>query len=309
MDLAEKHRPDEIAGLINGENLERSVFSALEAGAHSFLFTGPSGCGKTTLARCLASALDADRIELDAATHGKVENTRELSKLAGQGSLVSGRTVIIFDEAHAASKGAWQALLKAVEEPAPGVYWALCTTEEDKVPKTIRTRCVHLRVSECTVTELGDLLESVAKKEKMTLATGVTQLCATEAYGSPRKALQYLSQTWTAETAEEAAEVLASPIENPAMLELGRKLVGGTTWPEAKALIYALREYPPESVRIAIIHYVLYILRTGPYSKDGEPVPDENCLAILDAFSEPFTDSVGANKLVLAVAGILLSGE
>ena len=193
MDLAEKYRPKKTADMEFGDQYRTAVASALKIGSNSFLLVGPSGCGKTTLGRIIAERLSpSDLIEIDAATNGKVEDARELRNFASIGNIFGNNRVILVDEAHAATSQAWQALLKVVEEPAEGVYWIFATTEEAKVPKTIRTRCSTIHIKELDIDQIENLLGRIVEAEKFELADGILEVCAKQAFGSARQAIMNL---------------------------------------------------------------------------------------------------------------------
>ena len=142
-----KYRPTNLDEVIGQNAVVQSLKQQLtgQSTPHAFLFLGPSGVGKTSIARILAGMMkcdDANILEIDAATHSGVENMRSVTQMAQyRGIGESPNKFIIVDEVHALSKATFQSLLLSIEEPPPHVYWALCTTEPDKIPTTIKTRC------------------------------------------------------------------------------------------------------------------------------------------------------------------------
>jgi DNA polymerase-3 subunit gamma/tau len=145
--LVIKYRPKSFEEVIGHEDMLMALLRAISSDTcpHSFLFTGVSGLGKTTLARITAMELQADPLEIDAASNNGVDATRGLVELGQHMSMVGdGRRAIIIDECHTLSKQAWQPLLKLLEEPPDHLYIMLCTTELEKVPDTIRNRCFHV---------------------------------------------------------------------------------------------------------------------------------------------------------------------
>ena len=140
-----KWRPQKLNDVISHAFVVSSLKALLKEKEcpHSFLFTGPSGVGKTTLARIVASYLEAAVLEIDAATNTGIDAMRAVQDMARYKAIDNEKRVVIIDECHALSKQTWQSLLKIVEEPPAHLYWAFCTTEPDKVPATIKTRCVQ----------------------------------------------------------------------------------------------------------------------------------------------------------------------
>lgn len=304
MDLAEKHRPSRFEDMEGGDAHGRAVASALASGAHSFLIEGPSGCGKTTAARAIAAMAGASEVhEIDAATFGNIESTRELSRMAGASSLLGGSRVIIFDECHAASRAAWQALLKAVEEPSSGVIWIFCTTEPSKVPSTIRTRCVPLLMRLLDDSELEALLDYVCGEEGIKAGEDVLDVCVRYAKGSARAALQAVSAARDCRTAREAASILDTLAGPREAHDLARLLAGGTTWGKAVKALHGLETDDAEAIRLAVSGYAAGAIRNYRSSE-----PPMRLLAVLDAFSTPCRRSEGLAPIYIAI-GDLLSRE
>lgn len=142
-DWATKYRPQTLAEVVGQETNVKLLRAMLDKNQlyDAMIFYGRSGCGKTTTARCLVNEMDADKIELDAASNSSVEDVRNLIEVAGRFSLKAKERIIIIDEAHALSKAAWQALLKSIEEPQGRTHWIFCTTEYKALPGTIKGRC------------------------------------------------------------------------------------------------------------------------------------------------------------------------
>ena len=201
--LYRKYRPEAFDDLIGQEHIVSVLTGALAKGtpAHAYLFCGTRGTGKTTTARIVARALGTsatDMYEIDAASNTGVDNIRELRENVGTLPFESAYKVYIIDEVHMLSKGAFNALLKTLEEPPAHVIFILCTTEIEKVPETVVSRCQTFIFKRPTEQVLRSVIETTAKKEKVTLGDGVADLIALLAGGSFRDALGTLQKVISA---------------------------------------------------------------------------------------------------------------
>jgi len=218
--LYRKYRPEAFSELVGQEHIVAALEGALEKGslAHAYLFSGSRGTGKTTSARIVARALgttSSDLYEIDAASNRGIDNIRELRENVGTLPFDSKYKVYIIDEVHMLTKEAFNALLKTLEEPPAHVVFILCTTELEKVPETIQSRCqtfVFKRPSEAI---LRSVIERTAKKEKITLGAGASDLIAVLANGGFRDALGTLQKVASAVgdkiTADDVARITGTP--------------------------------------------------------------------------------------------------
>ncbi len=192
--LYRKYRPEAFAELLGQDHIVAALEASLKNDkvAHAYLFSGTRGTGKTTTARIVAKALGAssnDIYEMDAASNNSVDDIRELRENVGTNPFDSKCKVYIIDEVHMLSKAAFNALLKTLEEPPAHVIFILATTELDKVPDTIVSRCQTFVFHRPSESVLRTLIERTAKKEKVSLEAGVSELIAILADGSFRDAL------------------------------------------------------------------------------------------------------------------------
>jgi DNA polymerase-3 subunit gamma/tau len=220
--LYRKYRPSVFADVIGQEHVTLPLSNALESGRthHAYLFSGPRGCGKTSSARIMARSLNCvkgptpnpcgecqscndlvangpgslDVIELDAATHGLVDDARDLRDKAFFAPVQSRYKIYIIDEAHQLGPGAANALLKVVEEPPPHVIFIFATTEPEKLIATIRSRTHHYPFRLVPPGILAAHLEKICNHEGVSVAKGVIPLVVRASGGSVRDALSVLGQ-------------------------------------------------------------------------------------------------------------------
>jgi len=220
--LYRKYRPSVFADVIGQEHVTTPLSNALESGRihHAYLFSGPRGCGKTSSARIMARSLNCEKgptpnpcgkcqsctdlvangpgsidvIELDAATHGLVDDARDLRDKAFFAPVSSRYKIYIIDEAHQLGPGAANALLKVVEEPPPHVLFIFATTEPEKLIATIRSRTHHYPFRLVPPGILGEHLEKLCQAEGVKVEKGVIPLVVRASGGSVRDALSVLGQ-------------------------------------------------------------------------------------------------------------------
>ncbi len=221
--LYRKYRPEAFSDLVGQEHIVAALEGALKADkiAHAYLFCGSRGTGKTTSARIVAKALGtspSDIYEIDAASNNGVDDIRELRENVGTLPFDSKYKVYIIDEVHMLSKAAFNALLKTLEEPPVHVVFILATTELEKVPDTIVSRCQTFLFRKPSQAILRTLIEKTAKKEKVTLGAGVADLIALLANGSFRDALGTLQKVIGSAgnkiSLEDAARITGAPSDS-----------------------------------------------------------------------------------------------
>jgi DNA polymerase-3 subunit gamma/tau len=220
--LYRRYRPETFAEVIGQEHVTRPLMQALSSDRvnHAYLFSGPRGCGKTTSARILARCLNCEKgpapepcgvcdscvalarggagtvdvIEIDAASHGGVDDARDLREKASFGPASSRFKIYIIDEAHMVTTQGFNALLKIVEEPPPHVKFIFATTEPDKVIGTIRSRTHHYPFRLVPPATVQEYLARVCTEEGIEVGKGVLPLVVRAGAGSMRDSLSVLDQ-------------------------------------------------------------------------------------------------------------------
>lgn len=205
MALYRKYRPQTFADVAGQEQVSDVLQAALKnkSIAHAYLFYGTRGTGKTTIARIFAQQLgttNKDLYEMDAASNRRVEDFRELNDSTATLPFESPYKVYIIDEAHMLTKEAFNAFLKTLEEPPAHVVFILATTEPEKLPDTIVSRCQTFAFNKPTPKVLAQVVAKVAKKEGYTLEHSAAELIALLADGSFRDALGVLQKVLTIST-------------------------------------------------------------------------------------------------------------
>ena len=218
--LARKYRPRNFAELVGQEHVRRALVNALASGRvhHAFLFTGTRGVGKTTIARILAKCLNCetgvtaepcgicascreidagrfpDLLEVDAASRTKVDDTRELLDNVQYAPARGRYKVYLIDEVHMLSAHSFNALLKTLEEPPPHVKFLLATTDPQKLPVTVLSRCLQFNLKRLPSADIAAHLRTILTAEGVTFDAAAVTLVAHAADGSLRDALSLLDQ-------------------------------------------------------------------------------------------------------------------
>src|SRR5512144_628097 len=231
--LPRKYRPQAFGQMSGQEHVVRTISNALKTGqlAHAFLFTGPRGVGKTTTARLVAKALNCEKgptaepcgvcvpcveiaegravdvVEIDAASNNGVDNVRDIVEAVKYRPARDRHKIFVVDEVHMLSQGAFNALLKTLEEPPPHVKFVLATTDVHRVPETIVSRCQRFDFRRLTQQQIVEQLRKVAASEHLEISDRALALVARAAEGGMRDALSILDQVRAAcgDRAEDAA--------------------------------------------------------------------------------------------------------
>jgi DNA polymerase-3 subunit gamma/tau len=321
--LARKWRPRTFDQLVGQEHVVRALANALDTNRvhHAFLFTGTRGVGKTTIARLLAKALNCetgptskpcgtcdacreidegrfvDLIEIDAASRTKVEDTRDLLETVQYAPARGRYKVYLIDEVHMLSGHSFNAFLKTLEEPPPHVKFLLATTDPQKLPVTVVSRCLQFHLKRLPQGQIIDRLASILQSEQVETEPTALPLIARAADGSLRDALSLLDQALVfggGRVGEADVRSMLGTIDRGHVLHLVERLAAGDA-PGVIEVIRALDEQAPDYdqvlVELAAVFQRLALEQVVPGSA-GESGYDPAWLAAQAA-------TIGADELQL----------
>lgn len=257
--LYRKYRPHEFDDVIGQEPIVKVLEGAVKLGniAHAYLFSGSRGTGKTSMARILAKAIGTsanDLTEMDAASNRGIDDVREIRDSVNTLPFESKYKVYIIDEVHMLTKDAWNAFLKTLEEPPAHVVFILATTELEKVPETVVSRCQTFTFKKPNLATLKDFALAISKKEGATLEPAAAELVALLGDGSFRDAHGILEKVLSSTsdkkiTREEVEAVTGAPKAQLVMsileaiveknLEKGMKAVSAASLANAEMKLFA----------------------------------------------------------------------
>jgi len=309
--LYRKYRPQKFSEVLGQENIVKVLESSIKLGniAHAYIFSGSRGTGKTSIARIFAKEIGTspnDIVEIDAASNTGVDNIRELNESVNVLPFESKYKVYILDEAHMLSKGAWNALLKTIEEPPKHVIFILATTEFNKIPETIVSRCQTFSFKKPTQKILKEVIAAIAKKEKFAINPASCELVALLGDGSFRDAQSILQKVMSASkdgkiTLGEVELVTGAPksqIVNDFIrsidegnLELGLTAIGKATDANIDMLLYFK----------LILHKMRAILLLRNLKSSAEKLQEEMTdtdFTFLQAIAEKKTSKINSDTLL-----------
>lgn len=273
--VARRYRPQQFAELIGQEHVAKALVNALQSGrvAHAYLFTGARGVGKTSAARILAKALncangptavpcdacdsclavmtgdDIDVMEIDGASNNKVEEVRDLRQNVGFRPTRGRYKIYIIDEVHMLSTSAFNALLKTLEEPPEHVKFILATTEVQKIPITILSRCQRFDFAHVGPGKIFDQLKRIVEKEGHPADDDALRLVARRAAGSMRDSQSLLDQLLASApgklTAEQVSAVLGTAGDDR-VIELAKAILDG----DAKTALDLIASWVDQGLQI-----------------------------------------------------------
>ncbi len=322
--LARKYRPSSFAELIGQDAMVQTLGNAIKRDrlAHAFLMTGVRGVGKTSTARLIAKALNCvgedgqggptidpcgkcepcrsiaegsfiDVIEMDAASHTGVDDVREIIEAVRYSSVSARYKIYIIDEVHMLSKNAFNALLKTLEEPPAHVKFIFATTEVNKVPITVLSRCQRFDLKRIKAEQLSAHFAHIVEKENVQAEQEALDLIAQAAEGSVRDGLSILDQAIAHANMEEGGDVKAAQIRE--MLGLSdrsavRRLFGLLLEADSQALLDAIdAQYRVGVEPLSLMNGLLSLCHQVTLYKVGranDPTLSDEAKAQLGAWSE-----------------------
>lgn len=273
MELYKQFRPDTFDKVVGNRAVVGSLKNSVAQGEvpHTILFSGPSGCGKTTLARILARELGCapqDYNETNSANFRGIDSAREIITQMAYAPSGGKCRVWVMDECHKITDDAWNALLKPMEDTPDHVYFFLCTTNPEKLPKTIRTRCQPHDVQALSPEDIGKgILIPVCKARGIRPPMEILKLIATECMGSSRVALQTLEKV-AGLPEDQMAEAAKTMISRESQVNQLCQLLlkKSKDWSEMATIIKGLTE-EPESIRRAVLGYMNVVLLNSGNSR------------------------------------------
>ncbi|MEX0990442.1 MAG: DNA polymerase III subunit gamma/tau [Actinomycetota bacterium] len=307
--LYRRYRPQNPQEILGQDHVVRALTGAIAEDrlAHAFLFCGPRGTGKTSTARILAKMVNCEQgptaepcgtcdqcvairdghhidvFEIDAASHGGVEDARDLREKAPTAPAYGREKVYIIDEAQRLSREAFDALLKVFEEPPPGVRFVLATTEPHKMPATIVGRCQRFDFRRASLDTISDHLEHIAKDEGVGLTSTAAAAIARQAEGSFRDSLSLLDQAMVIAGGGEVDDAVVATMLGTPRAEIQRELADAVAVGDAKSVFEIVNRLVLEGQDLrhltseTLEHFRnLLLVRTAPGHDDLIDVtPDE----------------------------------
>lgn len=290
MSLYLKYRPQNFTELVSNQSTVDAITNMLSKPnpPHTYLLQGPTGCGKTTIARIMATMLGCvgnDYREVDSADFRGIDTIREIRKQAQFKPLEGKCRVWVIDEVHKSTNDAQNALLKILEDTPEHVFFILCTTEPDKLIKTVRGRCSIFTVNQLSDKEMFRLLRRITTQEGETLEKEIYDQIIQDSLGHPRNAIQTLEQVLNVEPELRMNVAQKKAEEYNEAIELCRALINGSSWKKVATILAGIKanNQEHETVRRVVLGYCQAILLKG--------AENDKAGRIMEEMIEPFYNS------------------
>ena len=289
--LYRKYRPSSLEELVGQSDAVQLISEQIKNSnlSHAYLFSGPRGVGKTSLARIIATTIGCDPVfditEIDAASHNKVDDIRELNDSVNFIASSPGKKrVFILDEVHMLSNAASNAFLKTLEEPPEHVIFILATTEPERVIETIRSRTTQIAFKRIKNADIITSLEKISKAEKIKLSKDILEYIANQSDGSLRDAINLFEQTFSTFGNKATMEQLYSILGKVTITDLLQILEAMGTQDTATVLKVLRANYKNGLQAIDILNSITDLFRNLFYFKYLPE--DENFTSLSDSEKE-----------------------
>lgn len=296
MNLYHKYRPKTLEEVKGNEEIVSSLSGLLNTPQkmpHVYLFHGESGCGKTTLGRVIKNHLqvsDNDYQEINSSEMRGIDTIRDIIRNAQYKPVESKYRIYLIDECHKLTNDAQNAFLKILEDTPAHVLFILCTTDEQKLIKAIKSRCLIYQVKPLTEVQMKGLIRKISKQEGVSLANEVLDVIVSDSFGHPRAALQILEQVLSTEEDKRLEVAKQTALTTSQSIELCRALMSSNDWSKIKVILQGLQGQDAEGIRRQVMGYAQAVLLKTDNIKAG---------LVLESFIEPnFTN--GFPQLVLS---------
>lgn len=273
MGLYNEIRPNKLNELLGNKSTIKSLKSILKSDnrPHTFLFCGERGTGKTTTARIMINELgcsNLDTLELNGSDNRGIDDAREVISIANTAPMGGKSRVIIYDEAHKLTNEAQNALLKILEDTPDTTYFILCSTDPDKLLKTVRSRCTMYKFELLNDNDMQELIERTLEKLNIELNDEIFLGIIDCANGSPRDALVLLEQIISVTDVKEQKSLLKKSLIEHDSIEICRLLMKGGSWKEISLVYKGIKDNDSENMRRLILGYMKTVLLSANNEKN-----------------------------------------
>lgn len=271
-ELYRKYRPTKLSQVLGQDGVVAALqdFGRRKSLPHFILLSGPSGCGKTTLARILKIKLkcsDQDFNELNAADFRGIDMVREIRSRMGMSPIKGETRIWLLDEAAKMTTDGQNAFLKMLEDTPSHVYFFFCTTEPQRLIRTVRNRATELKVKPLSGEMMGVLLREVIGKEEVNVIEEVVDKIVDVAEGSPRKALVLLNQVMGMVDETKQLAAVEAGVASREAIELARALMNPrTSWGDVAAILKGIEDLDnaAEGIRWLLLSYMSSVAVNNP---------------------------------------------